>query len=136
MPLGVARMYILYCAMEHMQRDLSYNVARDTSLDHIHSLTHGICVTLFNILRRNYPVIGDEALNAELNLTFALDETTSESFLLYIKAVQLLVNCLNSECYVLSDTRTRLLDELLVVPPSPPSGPSAKRRLLGRFWKS
>ena len=51
---------------------------------------------------------------------FALDDASEwvRSIEVYLKANLLLVDCLNTDCYVSRDTRQKILDELLTVPES------------------
>lgn len=88
--------------------DLDHSLARardhtvDLNLDLAHARARAIGLDLELVLARAIDI--------------ARDRDLIEHLLSYLKVNKLLVDCLNSDCYISKDTRQKLLDELLTVP--------------------
>lgn len=123
LPRGVARIYALYRAFEHMEHDRKFGRIGNSNLTAAHAVTRDTFLELFSYLGISPTVELTDWLDVDLDFTLTLNEKLAGSLIVYIRANHVLVRCLNSECYVTQDTRNWLLDELLNPPafskPSP-----------------
>ena len=87
-------------------------------------LDNSLAIELALTRSRNFEFVLDRVSDIALNLAldhdlaraFDLDRYSVLDITYYLKAANLLIDCLNTECYISKDLRQKILDEILTVP--------------------